>query len=109
MRHHLLLASGLALLLAACGDRQPEQPATTAETAPAAAPTSIEDVELIPRDALLGPPERAHVQIRPAGTYLSWIAPVAGVFKVWVAPAGHVAAARAVTDDDSRALRPSFR
>src|SRR3546814_1339814 len=49
MRHHLLLASGLALLLAACGDRQPEQPATTAEATPAAAPTSIEDVELIPR------------------------------------------------------------
>src|SRR3546814_13731868 len=48
MRHHLLLASGLALLLAACGDRQPEQPATTAKATPAAAPTSIEDVELIP-------------------------------------------------------------
>src|SRR3546814_9466048 len=31
MRHHLLLASGLALLLAACGDRQPEQPATRSE------------------------------------------------------------------------------
>src|SRR3546814_17966888 len=30
MRHHLLLASGLALLLAACGDPQPEQPATPA-------------------------------------------------------------------------------
>src|SRR3546814_4535614 len=34
MRHHLLLASGLALLLAACGDRQPEQPATTAKATP---------------------------------------------------------------------------
>src|SRR3546814_10257316 len=73
MRHHLLLASGLALLLAACGDRQPEQPATTAEATPAAAPTSIEDVELIPRDALFGNPERANVQLSPDGKYLSWI------------------------------------
>src|SRR3546814_19314797 len=58
MRHHLLLASGLALLLAACGDRQPEPPATTAEPAPAAAPTSIDTAELIPRDTLSGNPQR---------------------------------------------------
>src|SRR3546814_1349316 len=108
MRHHLLLASVLFRSLAACGDRQPEQPATTAEATPAAAPTSIEDVELIPRDALFGNPERANVQISPDGEYLSWIAPVDGVLNVWVAPAGDVADARAVTDDDARGIRQYF-
>src|SRR3546814_2303584 len=87
----VLRASCRALLLAACGDRQPEQPATTAKATPAAAPTSIEDVELIPRDALFGNPERANVQISPDGKYLSWIAPVDGVLNVWVAPADDIA------------------
>jgi dipeptidyl aminopeptidase/acylaminoacyl peptidase len=108
MRHHLLLASGLALLLAACGDRPPEQPATTAKATPAAAPASIEDVELIARDALFGNPERANVQISPDGKYLSWIAPVDGVLNVWIAPAGNVDDARAVTDDDARGIRQYF-
>src|SRR3546814_10299773 len=75
---------------------------------PAAAPTSIEDVELIPRDALFGNPERANVQISPDGKYLSWIAPVDGVLNVWVAPADDIAGARAVTDDKARGIRNYF-
>src|SRR3546814_6528538 len=42
------------------------------------------------------------------GKYLSWIAPVDGVLNVWVAPAGNVADARAVTDDDARGIRQYF-
>src|SRR3546814_4295809 len=37
-----------------------------------------------------------------------WIAPVDGVLNVWVAPAGNVADARAVTDDDARGIRQYF-
>src|SRR3546814_14443132 len=69
---------------------------------------SIEDVELIPRDALFGNPERANVQISPDGKYLSWIAPVDGVLNVWVAPADDIAGARAVTDDQARGIRNYF-
>src|SRR3546814_13611197 len=71
MRHHLLLASGLALLLAACGDRQPEHTATTANATPAAAPTCLEDVHLMPRTALLGKPDDPHAPASPEGQYQS--------------------------------------
>jgi dipeptidyl aminopeptidase/acylaminoacyl peptidase len=104
MRHTRLLAvTALALALAACKGKQ-EGDATAA--APADAPPK--EVELIPRDALFGNPERAGVQISPDGKYLSWIAPVDGVMNVWVAPATDPAAARAVTDDKARGIRNYF-
>ena len=59
----------------------------------------------IPRDALYGNPERADVQISPDGRHLSWLAPVAGVLNVWVAPADDLAAARPVTSDTRRGIR----
>ncbi|MCD9032510.1 S9 family peptidase [Luteimonas sp. Y-2-2-4F] len=104
----LSLVPALALALAACGERA--GPAETAETAtpPAAAPASLDEVELIPREALFGNPERTNVQISPDGKYLSWIAPVDGVLNVWIAPAGDLAAARAVTRDDARGIRQYF-
>ena len=54
---------------------------------------SLADVELIPREALFGNPERAGVQLSPDGQYLSWIAPVDGTMNVWVAPANDPGAA----------------
>ncbi len=60
---------------------------------------------LIPRAALYGNPERADVQISPDGTQLSWLAPVAGVLNVWVAPVDDLAAARPVTSDTRRGIR----
>ncbi|MDH5822463.1 S9 family peptidase [Luteimonas sp. RD2P54] len=110
MSCRLILASSLALALAACGGRQEEPARNAAADAPAtaAAPTNLEDVPLIPRDALFGNPERASVQISPDGRYLSWIAPVDGVLNVWVAPADDVDAARAVTSDDARGIRQYF-
>lgn len=66
------------------------------------------EVELIPREALFGNPERANVQISPDGKYLSWTAPVNGVMNVWVAPAGDLSKARAVTDDTARGIRQYF-
>ena len=106
LHRSLLVVSISACLLAAC-DRSAPEPAAKAEAQPSA-PATIEDVELIPRDALFGNPERANVQISPDGKYLSWIAAVDGVLNVWVAPADDMAKARAVTADKARGIRQYF-
>ncbi|KLI99314.1 S9 family peptidase [Luteimonas sp. FCS-9] len=103
---HLLLATAVAMGLAACGDRPPTE--TPATAAPAARPVSLDEVELIPRDALFGNPERAAVQLSPDGRYISWLAPVDGTMNVWVAPADDPAAAKAVTQDTARGIRSYF-
>ena len=101
----LLLASAVTLALAACsGAPDNAAPADPA----AAAPASLDQVELIPRDALFGNPERANVQLSPDGRYLSWVAPLDGTLNVWVAPADDPAAARAVTRDTARGIRSYF-
>ena len=106
MHRTLIAASIAACLLAGCDRRAP---ASTAKAeAPAVAPASINDVELIPRDALFGNPERANVQISPDGKYLSWIAAVDGVMNVWIAPADDTTKARAVTADKARGIRQYF-
>ena len=102
----LIAASILACLLAAC-DRGPSKTAAKTEV-PATAPTSINDIELISRDALFGNPERANVQISPDGKYLSWVAAVDGVMNVWVAPAEDMTKARAVTADKARGITRYF-
>lgn len=94
--HRLLLASAVAVALAATGGTA------------TAAPASLDEVELIPRDALFGNPERANVQMSPDGRYLSWIAPLDGTLNVWVAPADDPSAARAVTRDTARGIRSYF-
>ena len=99
--HRLLLASAITLALAACSD-------SGAVDQTAAAPASIDAVELIARDALFGNPERANVQMSPDGRYLSWVAPLDGTLNVWVAPAGDLSAARAVTRDQARGIRSYF-
>ncbi|MGO1719298.1 MAG: S9 family peptidase [Luteimonas sp.] len=102
----LLLAGCIALSLSACGPRgdDADTDATTANTAP----TLIDEVELIPRQALFGNPERANVQISPDGQYLGWVAPVDGVLNLWVAPADDLNNARPVTDDEGRGIRGYF-
>ena len=106
MRHQsLLLASCIALTLSACGPRGDNGDVdTTARTGPA----SIDEVDLIPREALFGNPERASVRISPDGEYLSWVAPVGGVLNLWVAPAGDLNGARPVTRDEGRGIRAYF-
>jgi dipeptidyl aminopeptidase/acylaminoacyl peptidase len=81
-------------------------PLSALATAGAVPPAA--EVELIPRDALFGNPERALVQISPDGKYLSWIAPLDGVMNVWVAPADKLDQARAVTRDTARGIRQYF-
>ncbi len=102
MHRTTLLVAGLALALAACKG-EPDPVAATPD-----APAAPKEVELIPRDALFGNPERAGVQISPDGKYLSWVAPVDGVLNVWVAPVDDPSAARAVTRDDARGIRNYF-
>ncbi|NZA26848.1 S9 family peptidase [Luteimonas sp. SJ-92] len=102
---HLLLAACAATVLAACGNRSDGESATNAQPQ---APSSIDEVALIPRDALFGNPERANVQISPDGRHLSWVAPLDGVLNVWVAPADSPGDARAVTRDTARGIRNYF-
>jgi len=92
------LAFTLLLTLSACG------------LVPTPAPMieSIDEVELIPREALFGNPERANVQISPDGALLSWVAPLDGTLNVWVAPVDNPDAPRAVTDDTGRGIRNYF-
>lgn len=98
----LLAVPSVVLALAACSTSGP--PAS----GPAMTHASIEHIELIGRDALFGNPERANLQISPDGRHLAWIAPVDGVLNVWTAPAGDLAAARAVTRDTARGIRSYF-
>ncbi|HWO18266.1 MAG TPA: S9 family peptidase [Kofleriaceae bacterium] len=124
-----LLAPSLALL-AACGGggapavTQPAPPpggGTTGEVtppaeAPPAAPTPAPPPvaigkprqDLIPRSVLFGNPERANVQISPDGKTLSWLAPKDGVLNVWVAPAGKLDQAKAITAEATRPIRSYF-
>jgi hypothetical protein len=105
--HRTLIATSIAACLLAACDRSATQP-TAQAAAPTAAPASINDVELIPRDALFGNPERTDVQISPDGKYLSWLAAVDGVINVWIAPADDLANARAVTADTARGIQRYF-
>ena len=56
-RTPLFLVTSLALALSACGKHDEAATGTTAT------PAAPKEVELIPRDALFGNPERASVQI----------------------------------------------
>jgi dipeptidyl aminopeptidase/acylaminoacyl peptidase len=105
--HRSLLASAIAACFLAACDRDPA-PDTATQAPKPAAPASIADVELIPRDALFGNPDRANVQISPDGKYLSWVAAVDGVMNVWIAPADDIAKARSVTADKARGIRQYF-
>ena len=95
---------GLALLVL---------PAALAACTPAAQETvavalTQEDVGLIPREALLGNPERFRGRISPDGETVSFLAPVDGVQNVWVAPVGEPATARAITNDTHRGISQYF-
>ena len=59
---------------------------------------------LIPRRVLFGNPERTFCQISYSGRLLSWLAPRDGVLNIWVAPVDDLAAARCVTDNNSRGI-----
>ena len=57
--------------------------------------TTIDDIPLVPREVLLGNPERVAPRISPDGRQLAWMAPEEGVLNVWI---------RTVGSDDDRAI-----
>ncbi len=95
MRTLLAAASTLALLFFAA-------PAWAQGTGQA------RDFPLIDRDLLFGNPERTSPQLSPDGARLAYLAPRDGVLNVYVAPVNDLAAARPVTDDDTRGVRRYF-
>ncbi|HEY0311371.1 MAG TPA: S9 family peptidase [Allosphingosinicella sp.] len=66
------------------------------------------DAPLIPREKLFGNPSRAAGRLSPDGKYFSWIAPRDGVLNIWVAPAGNMAAAKALSAETKRPIRSYF-
>jgi dipeptidyl aminopeptidase/acylaminoacyl peptidase len=69
------------------------------------------DVPLIPREVLLGNPDRLLPQLSPDGDQLSFVAPHNGVLNVWVGPVGADVDGpefRVVTDDRERGVRDYF-
>lgn len=93
--HCLALA---ALLLTGCGglaSREGDRP--MASTPP-----------LIPREILFGNPDKAALRISPDGSQIAFLAPVAGVLNLWVAPAEAPEAARPVTRDTGRGVQIYF-
>ncbi len=80
------------------------EPAPTDPAPPPAAKGNPRE-DLIPRDVLLGNPQRAAVKISPDGKWLSYLAPVNGVMNIHVAPVGKLDQAKAVTADTTRPIR----
>ncbi|PKB19558.1 dipeptidyl aminopeptidase/acylaminoacyl peptidase [Novosphingobium kunmingense] len=81
---------------------------TASSAAPILAKTPGAANPLIPRQALYGNPVKAAAQISPDGSTLSWLAPVAGVMNVWVAPIGKPDAGRPITNEKTRPIRQYF-
>jgi len=88
------------------GPADPEKDPAPEPEAPRA--TGNPKADLIPRSVLFGNPERAAVRISPDGKHLSWLAPKDGVLNVWVAPAGKLDEAKAVTSETKRPIRIYF-
>ncbi len=66
-----------------------------------------ESVEIIPREVLMGNPEKAAPRVSPDGTMLAWIAPVDDILNIWVKTIGEDDA-RPVTDDTTRGIYRYF-
>jgi dipeptidyl aminopeptidase/acylaminoacyl peptidase len=62
-----------------------------------------ETVKIVPRQVLMGNPEKAAPRVSPDGTMMAWIAPVDDILNVWVQTIG-MDDARPVTDDTERGI-----
>jgi dipeptidyl aminopeptidase/acylaminoacyl peptidase len=69
--------------------------------------TLVVDKDLIPRKIIFGNLKKAAIRISPDGKKLSYIAPVKGVFNVWVQTIGKDDA-KVVTNDTYRGIRSYF-
>ena len=62
-------------------------------------------VPLIEREKLFGNPQKSGAALSPDGKSIAWRAPIDGVMNVFVAPAGDMAKAKAVTTAKDRPIR----
>ena len=62
-----------------------------------------EPTRIVPREVLMGDPERVLPKVSPDGTKMAWIAPVDDILNVWVKTIG-LDDARPVTDDKDRGI-----
>ncbi len=60
---------------------------------------------LIPRQVLFGNPDKVSVSLSPNAEYISYVAPSNGVLNIWVALKSDIAAAKPITDDNTRGIR----
>jgi dipeptidyl aminopeptidase/acylaminoacyl peptidase len=65
---------------------------------------AMDNIPLIPRDVLFGNPRRAQARLSHDGKWISFQAPVNGVLNIWVAPAGDLSKAKAVTEEKIRPI-----
>ena len=60
--------------------------------------------ELIPRDVLMGNPDRVSVKLSLDGRYLSYLAPLDGVMNIWISPRERPEDAHPITQDNKRGI-----
>lgn len=66
-----------------------------------------ETTRIVPREVLMGNPEKASPRISPDGTKMAWIAPVDDILNIWVQTVG-MDDAKPVTDDTERGVYRYF-
>src|SRR3546814_17699477 len=71
-------------------------------------PSACDDYDLSAGEGVVVKREIDNVQNSPDVKYVVWIGRVDVVLSVWVAAAGDIAGARAVTDDKARGIRKYF-
>ena len=65
-------------------------------------------VPLIEREKLFGNPQKSGAALSPDGNWIAWRAPLDGIMNVFVAPAGQMDSAKAVTSSKDRPIRNFF-
>ena len=63
---------------------------------------------LIPRNALLGNPDKMSVALSHDGKYISYVAPKDGVLNIWIAPSDKPLESHPVTNDKGRGIRSYY-
>ncbi len=100
--------SGEGLADSAGGKTAPPASAPATPLQPVSESAALMKTPLIPRDVLLGNPDKAAARISPDGKRLSYLAPVEGVLNVWVGAADKPEEAAPVTHDTYRGIRSYF-
>lgn len=65
-------------------------------------------IQLIPRQAVFGNPQRIQARISPDGQWISWLAPKQGVMNIWVAPTDDTLNSHSITDTTGHGIPRHF-